>query len=664
MGREYVINNRALEEFLESLLRWGELCEQLRELYYRYLDLAAFRSEKCFFPGRKCKRPWGREYDMGDLTLMWTYILNTAPLCGKLIKTLTEVEYKIRLKALESLEKYGGTPKKADTKKPRPSRILTSYSLKKPVGAYLVLFGDKLYVIWGRFENLPRSIPLRSAEIERRIIEIIQGKNAGIDVSVYEVDREFERLWFEITLPKTASKLFGKRDRVPVILLRSLGWLLSDDSRLRLKHEAANLGQAAIRLFDWIAMAEYVAKMLKKSFNKPIIFKISVYQIGETKSGKNPKVSIHPIGTTNTLIEDGYRYFGITLSKTNRTIMRGYKILKTLKELAFRKRGKMYVVDDVKAWIAFSAIMATLLIGDGSISSYQLRIAVKSAPSATIDGLTSLSKELARAIDGTGKREMVALRSWHIRLLLPSPPTPVFKKVAELYKTLTNYPAVAVVQINGTMHMFTHMANGNFVIKRNAAMLYEIFKRLGINAKYGKAYLSISYTQLKKLKQRGIFVRLLNEVEKGLLKEVKPVQDPDLETVKRVLEEVMKIARVIISVDRGREYIRIVPYSRSKMEETVTILKNAGIRISILRRSKEIRVYDRYHIELIRKVMPHVFSQSPFLSKRYMHVISAPLLPLHFLCQSGADAVEGGKPIHLYGGYPALYRVEPAVKTY
>jgi len=38
--------------------------------------------------------------------------------------------------------------------------------------------------------------------------------------------------------------------------------------------------------------------------------------------------------------------------------------------------------------------------------------------------------------------------------------------------------------------------------------------------------------------------------------------------------------------------------------------------------------------------------------------------PLHFLCQSGAGAVEGGKPIVLHGGHPALDEVEPAVKTY
>jgi len=85
MERE-VVDNKALEEFRERLSRWDELCSQLRELYYKYLDLAAFRSEKCYFPGRRCVRSWGRQYYIGDLTLMWLHIANTAPLCGKLMK--------------------------------------------------------------------------------------------------------------------------------------------------------------------------------------------------------------------------------------------------------------------------------------------------------------------------------------------------------------------------------------------------------------------------------------------------------------------------------------------------------------------------------------------------------------------------------------------------
>jgi len=68
MEREVVIDNRALEELLERLLQWDELCAQLKELYYRCLDLATFRSEKCYFPGRRCKKSWDRKYDLEKLT--------------------------------------------------------------------------------------------------------------------------------------------------------------------------------------------------------------------------------------------------------------------------------------------------------------------------------------------------------------------------------------------------------------------------------------------------------------------------------------------------------------------------------------------------------------------------------------------------------------------
>jgi len=48
-----------------------------------------------------------------------------------------------------------------------------------------------------------------------------------------------------------------------------------------------------------------------------------------------------------------------------------------------------------------------------------------------------------------------------------------------------------------------------------------------------------------------------------------------------------------------------------------------------------------------------------------VHIISAFLFsPLHFFCQSGAGAVEGGKPIVQNGGYPALDKGKPAVKAY
>jgi len=49
MEREVVVN-KALEEFLERLLRWDKLCSQLRELYYRYLDFGHLPLREVLLP--------------------------------------------------------------------------------------------------------------------------------------------------------------------------------------------------------------------------------------------------------------------------------------------------------------------------------------------------------------------------------------------------------------------------------------------------------------------------------------------------------------------------------------------------------------------------------------------------------------------------------------
>ena len=95
---------------------------------------------------------------------------------------------------------------------------------------------------------------------------------------------------------------------------------------------------------------------------------------------------------------------------------------------------------------------------------------------------------------------------------------------------------------------------------------------------------------------------------KAVFKEVKPVVSPDLEIARKVLEEVAKAARIVVGLRLGREYVRIIPYDKSRLEEIVTMLKTAGLRFTIFRRGKEIRVYERRSIEIIRKIIPHVFS--------------------------------------------------------
>jgi len=601
-----VVGNRALEEFSERLLRWDELCTQLRELYHRYLDLAAFRSEKCYFPGRKCKRPWGREYDLGDITLMWTYILNTAPLCGKLMRALAEVEYEIRRKALESLEKYGGIilQSKDGTLKIR---------LKEQIVAYLVVQDKWLYVIWGEFDDLPKNGQLRAIEIESRVVNLVKryerGIVEGMDVDKYQVDGEYKRFWLEVPLPPTVSRVLGGRDRAPIALFRNLGWLLSDDYRNDLQHAAANFGQVALRIFDWIALARYAIDVLRIAMDKPLVFKLSVSYIVETS--KNPIVVVHPIGISE-LIKDTYKLFGMNLGKTERVIARGYVVLKALKDGAFKKDGKTYVVDDVKAWIGFSNVVATLIIGDGSIVfPYYIKIAVKSAPEETLNGTTSLAKMLADSVGGSAHDNRVHLYGWHLRLMLPAQSVPVFDKTERLYRILTEYPVAVTIKMSGDVYILYVMGFGRFAISGNKAkMLYQMIRHIEPNVKFDGETLFITYKQLESLKNRGVEVRLLNEAEKDRIREVKPALTPDLEALKKVLEEIAKMAKITVESVGGRTYIKIKRYNASEIRKMATMLRGVGLRISASPKSGEIRIYHQKSIEIIRKVLPHIFSQS------------------------------------------------------
>jgi len=603
MDWEEAPGNEALEELRGRLERWEELCMQLRGLYYRYLDLAAFRSEKCYFPGRKCMRPWKREYDLGDLTLMWTYIANTAPLCGDLIKALAEVEERFRQMGVESLEKHGGVEERS-----MAVTEIVHWRLKKSAHVTVVLWENRLYVF---YDDIPIGDELRGDELEEVANEAEQ---VGVPVEAYEVDEEYKRLWLEVPLPKSVSGLLGGREKAPIALFMNLGWLLSDDARRTLKHCAGNLGQVAVRLFDWIALAEYAMER-EIAPKAPLVFKLSIYLITRSKRGKNPIVDARPVGTAAETISAVYDWFGITLGRAEEVLVKGYAVLKALKEETFKRDGKMYVVSDVGAWIAFSNVVATLVLGDGYAMPAELRVAAKASPRETLAGKTTRVKELAKALGGVVAGREVKLQSWHMRLLLPTPPTPAFEKTGELFETLANYPAAAVVEINGATYLLTHNGGGEFVIGRGkAAELYEAVNRLGIQTRLKGQLLVLTYAQIEELAKRGFAVRLLNDVEKDAVREVKPVTPaPDLDAVRRVLEEVAKVARIVVATDRGRLYIRIIPHDKSKVEEIAAKLRAVGISATILRKKREVRIHEQRSVEIIRKIAPHFFHPFTFL---------------------------------------------------
>jgi len=597
----------ALEEFRERLLRWDELCSQLKELYYKYLDLAAFRSEKCYFPGRKCKRPWGREYGIGDLTLMWSYIANTAPLCGKLIRALAEVEYEIRERALESLRNYGGRIRRT---KPNTWSEILSFYLKEPVRVYLVLWNGRLYVVWGEFNSLPKG---GFIDIDDKIVNIVEqykcGKRVAVDVIEFDVDggEDYERFWFEVPMSESVSKLLGGKNRAPVALFRNLGWLLSDDWRKRLGHTAGNPGQAAVRLFDWIALAKYAIDVLKIAANAPLVFSLTVRNVTVSGNVVNPTIEMRPIGIAAEAIRLAYVYFGITLGGTEEVLARGYSLMRALREEAFRWDGRNYVVDDPGAWIAYSSVVTMLIIGDGYAMPTRLGVSAKLTASETPEGRKVRVKELARALGGVATKA-ARLPKWQIRLLLPASPTPVFEKTVKLYNAITNYPAIAVVKFGDTIHVLYHMSEGRFAINlKEATELYDAVKRLGLKAKIWRNYLMLSFKLLNELRSSGAIVRFFNELEKEAIRSTRPALSlPELETVKSVLENVIKIARIVIARDKRRTYIRIIPNDKSRLEEISAMLKLAGISHYMLRR-KEVRVYGREMVELLLTVLSEFF---------------------------------------------------------
>jgi len=610
MEREVAISNKVLEEFRERLLRWDELCAQLRELYYRYLDLAAFRSEKCFFPGRRCKRSWKRQYNIGDLTLMWTYILNTAPLCGKLMKALAEVEYKIRLKALESLEKHGGVEKRTN----RSGKYeIVKVRLKTSVYGYLVLWGDRLYVIWGEFDGLSKDDKTKSVELERRILGVVEQymrrERAEIDVNEYEVDREYERLWLEVPLSEDASKLLGGRAKAPLALFRNLGWLLSDDARTMIQHITGNPGQATLRLFDWVALAKYAIEVLKIVPDKPLVFVLAINYIARTKNGFNPILRVSPIGTASEALQTAYKWFDIKLGMPEDVFARGYGLLEALRKEAFRKEGRFYFVNDIGAWIGYSNTLDMLIIGDGSVFPYDLVITAKGTPKVMVDGkTTSLAKELAKAIGGVATRSHIRLSMWQIRLLLPTLPTPAFKKTARLYKTLTEYPSAVLIWTYNNVYMLTHIGNGRFMIHgRRAEELSKTIGDLGRRVMHaGYTALYLRGTHLNELERRGFSVHFLNDFEKDVFKHMPQIPAPGLELLKAALEEVAKLAKIEQRVYRSQIYFRIAPYDKRNLNKIMELLRVAGVWFSVRRKKKEIVIFERRSVEAIRRIFSQI----------------------------------------------------------
>ena len=89
----------------------------------------------------------------------------------------------------------------------------------------------------------------------------------------------------------------------------------------------------------------------------PLAFKLAIRKVTKSGGCENPTVDARPIDTTAEAIQAAYEWFGIKLGKTEEVLVRGYAALKALREETFKRYGKMYVVNDVGAWIAFSNVV-------------------------------------------------------------------------------------------------------------------------------------------------------------------------------------------------------------------------------------------------------------------------------------------------------------------
>jgi len=146
--------------------------------------------------------------------------------------------------------------------------------------------------------------------------------------------------------------------------------------------------------FEWIALAKCAVER-GIAPRAPLAFELAIRKVTKTGEGDYPTVEAVPVGETAEALNTVYEWFGIALGKTEEVLAKGYAVLRALREEAFKHDGRMYVVKDVGAWIAFSNAVDVLVVGDGYVLPYEVRIAVKTAPRATLTGEASLLEELA-----------------------------------------------------------------------------------------------------------------------------------------------------------------------------------------------------------------------------------------------------------------------------
>jgi len=85
----------------------------------------------------------------------------------------------------------------------------------------------------------------------------------------------------------------------------------------------------------------------------------------------------------------------------------------------------------------------------------------------------------------------------------------------------------------------------------------------------------------------------------------------DVESVRRMLVEMAKIARIIVAQYKRGEYVRIIPHDKTKAYEIKAMLSSVGIRSSSSRRKGEVRVYEKRSLEIIKTALFSIKVEAP-----------------------------------------------------
>jgi len=250
----------------------------------------------------------------------------------------------------------------------------------------------------------------------------------------------------------------------------------------------------------------------------------------------------------------------------------------------------------------------------------------------------------------------VLLRAWVSRLLLPIPIIPAFLKLIKLYHILANYLSAVSVKVNGKTYLL-YRHERNFVIEGDSAL--ELYERLKSKCPWVKLRgdkLKLTLSQLKRLKKCGVKVCPMSEIERDRVRELPSFSfNIDVQKVRQIMSEVVKIGRIAVSRIEGKDYLIIKLPDIATAKRIRDGLKDAGIRASLLQRKKEVRIKEEHSLRVVKEIIQEFFPNFAYNLRFFAS-------PLHFLCQTGA--VESGNPYVQHGGYPALDKVEPTVKTY